>query len=96
MLILIEVFEWFVYYGIFINFVLFLNKCCGWIMFLLVVSVMIFLLILWFMCVLIGIMGDLCFGCYNIIVSGFLVYFFGVLIFVFVVFLMGYFYFENG
>lgn len=65
-------------------------------MFLFVVSVMVFILILWFMCVLGGIMVDLCFGCYNIIVSGFIVYFIGFVIFVVVVFVMGYFYVERG
>lgn len=90
MLILIEVFECFVYYGIFINFVLFLYKCCGWFMFVLVVSVMVFVLLFWFMCVVLGIMVDFWFGWYNIIVSGFLIYFIGILIFVVVVFLMGY------
>lgn len=96
MLILIEVFERFAYYGILINFVLFLNKCCGWTMFLSVASVMTFSSISWFMCALTGIMGDSRFGRYNTIVSGFLVYFFGALTLVLVAFLMGYFYLENG
>lgn len=96
MLILIEVFERFAYYGILINFVLFLNKCCGWTMFLSVASVMAFSSISWFMCALGGIMADSRFGRYNTIVSGFLVYFIGALTLVLVAFLMGYFYFENG
>ena len=58
MLILIEVFERFAYYGILINFVLFLNKCCGWPMFVSVASVMSFSCISWLMCALAGIMAD--------------------------------------
>ena len=96
MLILIEVFERFAYYGILINFALFLNKCCGWSMFVSVASVMAFSSVSWFMCAVAGIMADSRFGRYNTIVGGFLVYFIGTLILVVVAFLMGHFYFQNG
>lgn len=96
MLILIEVFERFAYYGILINFVLFLNKCCGWPMFVSVASVMSFSCVSWLMCALAGIMADSRFGRYNTIVSGFLVYFIGTVILVVVAFLMGRFYFRTG
>lgn len=95
-LILIEVFERFAYYGILINFVLFLNKCCGWAMFVSVASVMAFSTISWFMCALGGIMADSRFGRYSTIVSGFVIYYIGTLILVVVAFLMGYFYLEKG
>lgn len=89
MLILIEVFERFAYYGILINFVLFLYKCCGWPMFVSVASVMVFVSLSWFMCAVSGIMADSRFGRYNTIVSGFLIYFIGTLTLVVVAFLMG-------
>ena len=95
-LILIELFERFAYYGILINFVLYLNKCAGWPMFVSVASVMTFTTISWFMCALGGIMADSRFGRYNTIVSGFLVYFVGSIILVVVAFMMGYFYVERG
>ena len=96
MLILIELFERFAYYGILINFVLFLNKCCGWPMFVSVASTMAFSSVSWFMCAIAGIMADSRFGRYNTIVSGFLVYFIGTLILVVVAFLMGHYYFQKG
>lgn len=94
-LILIEVFERFAYYGILINFVLFLNKCCGWPMFVSAVSVMAFSSISWLMCAIGGVIADARFGRYNTIVIGFLVYFIGTLILVVVAFLMGHF-IETG
>ena len=95
-LILIELFERFAYYGILINFVLYLNKCAGWPMFVSVASVMAFTSISWFMCALGGIVADSRFGRYNTIVSGFVVYFIGSIILVVVAFVMGYFYVERG
>lgn len=95
-LILIELFERFAYYGILINFVLYLNKCCGWAMFVSVASVMAFTSVSWFMCALGGIMADSRFGRYNTIVSGFFVYFIGSIILVVVAFVMGNFYIERG
>ena len=77
MLILIEVFERFTYYGILINFVIFLYKCCGWSVFVSAASVMGFSSLSWFMCAVSGIMADSRFGRYNTIVSGFVVYFIG-------------------
>ena len=94
-LILIEVFERFAYYGILINFVLFLNKCCRWTMFVSVASVMAFSSISWFMCAFGGILADSRFGRYSTIVRGFLVYFIGTVTLVVVAFLMGYFYLER-
>lgn len=96
MLILIELFERFAYYGILINFALFLNKCCGWPMFVSAASAMAFSSVSWFMCALGGVMADSRFGRYNTIVRGFLVYFIGTLILVVVAFLMGHFYFQRG
>ena len=96
MLILIEVFERFAYYGILINFALFLNKCCGWSMFVSVASVMAFSSVSWFMCAIGGVMADSRFGRYNTIVSGFLVYFIGTLILVVVAILMGHYYYQKG
>ena len=95
-LILIEVFERFAYYGILINFVLFLNKCSGWPMFMSAAGVMAFSCVAWFMCALGGFMADSRFGRYNSIVSGFLVYFFGLLMLVITAFLMGYLYDRKG
>lgn len=96
MLILIEVFERFAYYGILINFALFLNKCCGWPLFVAVASAMAFSSVSWFMCAVCGVMADSRFGRYNTIVCGFLVYFIGAVILVVVAFLMGRYYFHRG
>lgn len=89
MLILIEVFERFACYGVLINFVLFLYKCCGWSMFVSAASVMGFSSLSWFMCAISGIMADSRFGRYNTIVSGFVVYFIGTVTLVSLAFLIG-------
>ncbi|XP_067039920.1 solute carrier family 15 member 4-like isoform X2 [Acropora muricata] len=89
MLILIEVFERFACYGVLINFVLFLYKCCGWSMFVSAASVMGFSSLSWFMCAISGIMADSRFGRYNTIVSGFVVYFIGTISLVSLAFLIG-------
>ena len=89
MLILIEVFERFACYGVLINFVLFLYKCCGWSMFVSAASVMGFSSLSWFMCAISGIMADSRFGRYNTIVSGFVVYFIGTVSLVSLAFLIG-------
>ena len=83
-LILSEVFERFAYYGIVINFVLFLDTSFDLSMFVSAAAVFCFSCVSWFMCALGGLVADSRFGRYNTIVSGFAVYLIGTFLLVLV------------
>ncbi|EDO47131.1 predicted protein [Nematostella vectensis] len=75
-LILAEVCERFAYYGITINFVLFLDNF-GWSMFAAAGGVLVYTSVAWFMCALGGLLADGRFGRHSTIISGLLVYYIG-------------------
>ena len=83
-LILAEVFERFAYYGIVINFVLFLDTSFGWSLFRSVAAVFCFACVSWLMCALGGLIADSRFGRYSTIVGGFAVYLIGTFLLVLV------------
>lgn len=82
-LVLAELCERFAYYGIIINLVLFLDNF-GWSMFASVAGVLVYSGIAWFMCALNGIVADSRFGRHSMIVAGFIVYFLGAILLVFI------------
>lgn len=82
-LVLAELCERFAYYGIIINLVLFLDNF-GWSMFASAAGVLVYSGIAWFMCALNGLVADSRFGRHSMIVAGFIVYFLGSILLVFI------------